>query len=104
MSQSAVREVLPDPSRGLNQSSVFIKLWPTVEVKSVADAMEYLRNKAPVPVHLSPLRRDERLTILVSASEVPRIEFGRSVPSGNWDAGFNDIVEVLKANGVQAGR
>lgn len=97
-------EFLPDPVRGLNQSYVFIKWWPTDEIGSTEDAMRYLRNRAPIPVHLSPLQRDKNLTVVVRASENPRIEFGRSVPSGKWEDDFDEIVSVVKANGIEATR
>lgn len=90
--------------RGLNRSNVFMKLWPTDEVRSSEDAMRYLRNKAPIPLQLSPLPREKSLTVIVRASEFPRIEFGRSVPSGDYEADFDEIVGVLKANGIEAKR
>jgi hypothetical protein len=100
MTSPDLREFLPHPNQGLKQSQVFIKLWPTDEVTSIEEAMKYLRDRAPRPVVLSPLPREGHLTVVVRGSQIPRIEFGRSVPSGNWQADFEEIANILKAHGV----
>jgi len=102
VASSKIRAFLSDPVRQLNQSAVFIKVWATVGVPDVKAAMHHLRNQAPQPVLLVPLNRAKDLTVVVRASEDPCIEFGRSVPTGNWDADLQEIISVLKANGVAA--
>jgi hypothetical protein len=101
---SEVCGFLPDPSNASEYSCVFMRLWPIAEVQTIEQAMAHLRDKAPVPVILTPVRtREKSLALLVRASERPRIEFGRS-PARDRDQDMGEILSVLGCSGVQAVR
>lgn len=84
------------------QSNVFMIVWPTIEVPSLQDAVYFLLSRAPKPLVLSPKRLEEGRTVVLRASENPRIEFGCRSSTGNAATDMEEIVRVLKSKGIDA--
>ena len=98
---SELIEYLPDCHRGRNKSDVFIRVWPEEEIANVKDAIAYLA-RGSTPLVVSCVQGGENLTVLVLASERPRIEFGRRAPTGNRESDLQEILSALRAIGIDA--
>lgn len=94
-------EYLPDTLQGRNRSDIFVRVWPEGKIANVKDAIDHLASM-PTPLVVSWVRGGKNVTVLVLASEHPRIEFGRRAPTGNCESDLQEILTALRAIGINA--
>ena len=90
---------LPDPSKSENTSRVFLLMEFSKEVPSVDAALKFLRNNSAHPLPLTRASAPGRI-VRLRASINPEIVFGCLAPLGAGVKDDEEIVAVLKANGI----
>src|SRR5437016_5895012 len=91
---------LPDSSRMLNKTQVYVTTQLNSQIDSLEAAMRFLRERSPSSLSLRRVS-GEGLTVVFEACARPRIRIGRSAPRQDPDEDVKEILSVLASHGIQ---
>ncbi|PFH12389.1 hypothetical protein BCF11_4870 [Collimonas sp. PA-H2] len=91
----------PDSDRGLNKTEVFVSMPISQDILSVHEAVRYLRDNFPSPLHLK-MTSQKGMTVKLKVIANPQFSFGRELPQENSQLDIDEILSVLTSNGLPA--
>lgn len=93
-------QYLPDSTRKMNQTPVYMETQLTPEIWDAGAALRYVRDNLPSPLLLRKISADG-MTVVLEASKNPRILIGRAPPTLDANKDIQEILDVLGSHGIQ---